>query len=750
MDIKDKNFDEQVKIIKNKVENLYNLEEAIIIAIFDNWTPDYDRIQKILSATGLMERFYYETIVKINFKKENIGAFLQVFNPTEPNELLAVVGGFTDKPFNCTNYLKNYYFGDPSRWAELSKALSGYHFLSGIKNRLKNMLYFTTFNNRDDRRDEEVYSFSLLCCAAPNKDVRCLAMKLLYEIVTKKDEYKQSLICDYGKTLDSYVKESAIYVLTQVYAENADIRNFFEQVLLEEEYLSAKSIKRIAISLGDEYGYIRWNRKNLYKYNENACVSDYLSDILSRVDLMNKDFLPFRYWSKDHVDMHTKFLASDKKQIGDINKYLDEKYGCVRTGNCNGWMAFERRIMSEIESMADISTLDMDSFFESYEVVFRMVFDFYQVSDEGKETNVRMEDFSNSLYMKCVDIATGLYYGSLMCNYYTNEFATYNNYQNSIGYEVYDPLEYGEEIVITAPIPTYQDFVERLGEYVVQNIDIPDSKDIEWVKNVQLTRRNVLSLQKPVEVKHVEWVLLAARISLHDEEKYDMRWKDTYDIWCCTSSKPTILHDGAARYLTIELEEYSGSLQNYIDCDTKPWLCKDVKNIAGQSDVFDNTSLVLPPADLIKYFELSVNVSDLSWHTSDGVRVIICNNNKNSYYKDPIGGSVFIRKDYLEKYMENHTLKYFAFTERFIPKTGYADETSLHFEISNGRIVKEIANDGGGTWRKTDENPLCKECPYLINADYSYSEEASDDGVLDYLKVLLDEYGETFSRGDYE
>ena len=35
-------------------------------------------------------------------------------------------------------------------------------------------------------------------------------------------------------------------------------------------------------------------------------------------------------------------------------------------------------------------------------------------------------------------------------------------------------------------------------------------------------------------------------------------------------------------------------------------------------------------------------------------------------------------------------IQYFAFTERFIPETGYAEETSLHFEIVNGQIVKEI------------------------------------------------------------
>ena len=50
---------------------------------------------------------------------------------------------------------------------------------------------------------------------------------------------------------------------------------------------------------------------------------------------------------------------------------------------------------------------------------------------------MREVDFNHSVYMKCVDIATGLYYGSLMCNHYTDQSATYNNRQNNIGYMVY-------------------------------------------------------------------------------------------------------------------------------------------------------------------------------------------------------------------------------------------------------------------------------------------------------------------------
>lgn len=248
----------------------------------------------------------------------------------------------------------------------------------------------------------------------------------------------------------------------------------------------------------------------------------------------------------------------------------------------------------------------------------------------------------------------------------------------------------------------------------IKNIEVPDAKDLIWAKNVKLTRKNVLNLLKPLEIKHNEWVMLAGRISLHEDDKYETKWRDTYDIWCCTSPEETIIDDGNARYLTIELDEYSGSLRDYVNCTVRSWLCKDVKNISNQSDVFDETSLVLPPAELIRYFNLEVNVSDLSWNTSDGIKVVICNNNKNSYYKDPIGGTVFIRKDYLDKYLESHTLKYFAFTERFIPETGYADETALHFEIQDGNIIVEILNNGKKRDWQSIVNPSCEECPYGV------------------------------------
>lgn len=733
-DITGKDIEEQATIISQKVGNLYNMKEAIIIAIFDNLAPDYQYIIELLKKTKLIDSLQYETLIKINFKKGHITEFFQAFEPVDKSKLLTVFGGYTDKPFNCTNYLNKYYNNSSHQLRELSLVLSGTYMLSSVKGRLKNILYFLVVNNGKDRRVEEAFYYALWCCAAPNKDVRCLAMKILYEVVRQNTEFKKILICEYKNIVDPYIKESVIYVLANYLQDDSDIIIFFKEVVVNDVDLMAKSIKRISIYLKDNYGYIKWNRENFYKFESGADISETIDNILFRMDLLNKNFLPFRYWGKDHIDMHTKFLSIDKQEVFQFNKLLEEKYNCVKTGECNGAMVFEKQMQAEYRNNFKKQVLDQNSFFCSFEKVLENIFTLFQEPYSKNEDYMREEEFANSLFMKCVDIATDIYYGSLMCNYYTNEFATYNNYQESIGYEVYDPIEYDEDVYIATPIPTYQGFVERLGDMILNRINIPIKKDENWVKNPDITRENLLAFIKPVEVKGTEWIMIAGRISIHEDIKGESKWKDTYDIWCCTSQIETISNDGNARYLTIELDDYFGNFDDYEKCYLKPWLCKNVKNINYHSDIFDNTSLVLPPADLISYFSLKPIYADVSWINKDGGVVIVCNNNKNSYYTDPIGGTVFMRKDYYDEYVKNNSLKYFAFAEKYIPETGYADETSLHFEIQKDTIIKEVPNDGGRHHNIKEINSLCSNCPH------GYNDKDSDKDVEfeEYLNILLE------------
>lgn len=72
-----------------------------------------------------------------------------------------------------------------------------------------------------------------------------------------------------------------------------------------------------------------------------------------------------------------------------------------------------------------------------------------------------------------------------------------------------------------------------------------------------------------------------------------------------------------------------------------------------------------------------------------------------------------MRKDVYEEYIKTHTLKFFAFTERYHPDTGYADETSKHFEIEGGVIQKEFFNysSSGKSPQQEPQNDCC-HCPH--------------------------------------
>ena len=613
------------------------------------------------------------------------------------------------------NYLNTYYRDPSHQLRELSLAFSGAYNLDLLKGRLKNVLYFLVLNNSNDRRVEEAFYFALWCSAAPNKDVRCLAMKILFEVIRINGDYKNILINEYKDILDPYIKESVICVLSNYLQDDSDIIIFFKKVILNESQLAAKSIKRISKYLKDNYGYIKWVRANYYHYEKDSNISEELENLLFKMDLFNKNFLPFRYWGKNHIDMHTKFLSVNKQKISHLNEFLEETYDCVKTGECNGSMMFEKNMLAEHRISFKDKVLDQNSFFCSYERILKTIFALFQVSFNEHTDYSSEKEFENSLFMKCIDIGTAIYYGSLMCNYYINEFATYNNHQESIGYEVYDPIKHSEDVCITTPIPTYQGFVERLDDEIRNRISIPAKKDENWVIDQDLTRKNILASITPVNHKGTEWIMIAGRISIHEVIRGDMKWSDIYDIYCCTSDIETISDDGNARYLTIELDDYYGILDEYGKCSSKPWLCKKVNDINYRSEIFDSTSLVLPPADLISYFGLRPIYSDMSWINENGDIVIICNNNKYSYYSNPIGGTVFIRKDYYDEFAKKRQLKYFAFAEKYIPETGYAEETSLHLEIQNGSIIKEIRNYGIRDRITREINTLCTDCPHGFN-----------------------------------
>ena len=119
----------------------------------------------------------------------------------------------------------------------------------------------------------------------------------------------------------------------------------------------------------------------------------------------------------------------------------------------------------------------------------------------------------------------------------------------------------------------FQTEIEKMCDILLQRIDETAIKDEKWWKDLDITKKNLLNVLQPIQFDGYEWVLLSADISLHEPQK-DYDWKDTYNIYSCSSKEEELKGDGNERCLTIETDYYYGNLLEYKSCKEKPWLCK--------------------------------------------------------------------------------------------------------------------------------------------------------------------------------
>lgn len=488
--------------------------------------------------------------------------------------------------------------------------------------------------------------------------------------------------------------------------------------------------------------YVELKKQNLFSEN-NKAVSEEFEHLLFRIDLYEKELLPFRFRSAASFQETVKFLAVDRAEVAAFNSRLADDFDCVRGGECSGSTGFLHNAEKHYSVSISPKVLNGNAMLASLEKVFQSVFAIYGLPLNVAGVQKQDEhDFSASLFRKCTCIAIDIFYGSMMCNYYLKDFATHNNTADTIGFEIYNPIEYGETNNIRSPLSVYQTNVEKMGDLVLCKLDFPEIKDKKWWSNLDNTKKNILQLMAPIEYKKQEWVLLAGRISVKGESG-KCEWHDTYDIFCCTSPEETLNDDGNERYLTIELDDYTDNLFNYSTSACRPWLCKRVPPISYGSPVFEDTMLTLPPANLIAELGLKLNLIDMCWEDENGDAVVVCNNNMSSYYRDPIMSTVFIRKDAYDRLNGLLPIKYFAYSERYLAPMGYCDDTAMHFEIIDGEIVKSVLNFDPKREYKPITPPIrCQECRFGF-----YKPLPSGNSLDHLLKenpdivALLKEYG---------
>lgn len=715
-DCKNKTDNEIINLLSTKMNAFPSAQEAFILCLFDKLGNDYERIYHILDKSTLLNELTPEVLRKVKFNPTDIQAFHSVFEPKNPIGQFLWFAGFTDKPFNCLNFQNQLLLASSeNQLSALSKCLTIRYDSFHLARRLKNLLYFVNYSNVDDTALEEYFYAALWCCSAPNENIRIIARKLLFDIVRTREKYIDILILIFPKIYDFYIQDAVIETLFY-HKNNKIIERFFHGLKLDYNFLSAVNNARISDYLNEQYDYINWKKKNLF-FLATRKVSNEFESLLFRIDTFAKDLLHFRYWNRNTLDqMYPNFLNTDKQLLLYVNNELKKNFSCVKQGECNCEKLFEDTIVKLYE--IPIKSFPANSFLKSFEKVFNEVFSKYYYHFDGKDDEQTYRNFNNSLLRKLTVISQDIYYGSLMCNYFTDDFSSFNDPEDFIGYKVYYPLKYEPSQNITAPIPTYNEQIEKLQDKALNNIDYSMNKDEVWVKDAKLTRKNVLSLiTTPIGHGKNEWIILSAQLFLKDSQKDTNSWQDNYDISCCTSGRITIKGDEDDRYLTIEHRDYYGLLEEYCCNASEPELCMMVRQVSAYNELLDETNLLLPPAKLIKDLNLKPDYKNLAWVNDEGDVIIQCNNNKSDYYTDFITKSIFIRKDVFDEYVKTHTLKYFVFTERLIPGHGFEDDTCFDLEINDGKITKEFLHYQTSHVRKTVES-RCHCCPIGLDKEY--------------------------------
>ena len=556
-----------IELLKNKISIFPTAIESFILVIFDKYKDDYKRVYRILKNSEILNDISFELLLKVIIKKENIGKFLDVFKPTNPACTILYFAGYVNKPFNCTYFLHQYLVTNKkAQLKELSTYLSNNYECQNFSRRLKNMLYYLIFSNPSEDVLYEYFYTGIWASSAPNENIRILARKLLFETVRINNNFINILIDLFPKILDYYIKDAIIETLSY-HINSKLIKDFFYKLKLDFNFLSADGIARIAKYLGEKNQYITWNKYNLYKRSTRT-ISDKFEHLIFDIDSNDRYLLHFRYWDKNKIDnMFPSFLNANKTEIVKFNKFLETNFHCVKNGECCGASIFEKYIQKKY--IKRYSNLPVISFLKSFERIVYLIFNEYAFLEDKLELQ-HSNSFSNSMKKKL--IAQDIFYGSLMCNYFENEFISYNDKDDIIGYKVYNPITYESTENYTAPIPTYNNEIEQMQNCALKNIDESMNKDEKWVKNAELTKSNVLSLiNTPIKFNKTEWILLAAQIFMKESTEKTSVWRDNYDISCCVSNDIKLKADEDDRYLTIEHRRYIGLLENYklIYCLTK-------------------------------------------------------------------------------------------------------------------------------------------------------------------------------------
>lgn len=669
-----------IREVKNNINEMikvfYSIQDKIILMLFEKYESDIEIAIKIIQETKLNAYLDIDIFNETILNDINI---MKIQKNLKPNihikKLLVIAGGNENNPFNC-----KYFLNSRLRQKYINEQLNLDRYdVTKIKNKLKRYVQTVSKFFYDDNYIEEKFWYGIWCSALVNNVARALAKKLVYEITNTYPGYINKLISIYDEISDEYIQEMIIQVLGSMKKNNKNISQFFNRIN-DEKQCNIKNIHYISNYLYGEENYERFKKINLLKDTDKRKDSN-IFIFLKRVFFSFKydyDFLGFDSYSSSVV-LQTKFIKEEKKKIIELNHFITKNFKCLDYDSCHS--TYFKECFIDGKYSINENLIDDKEIYLAWQKIFKKYLKKYRIKIKELEDINVYEEVEKGIVFKALDLSFSYINGSITCNYYTKDFDVYGDYK---GYQFNWYDKYREKSEIYYPIAVFNPSIENLDGKILKKICLPKRKNIKWVKDSELSLKNIKRLIQPIKYENEEYYMIYGNIRLDEKlnDKYENSWIDTYIINLAIDEDYNLsnISDDDRAY-TIETEKYRGNIDDFKN--TKYKLSTSLYNSSDLNNLYMTTDFNLPPTIIIKKFNLHYDKFSSSWINYNNEKIILVNNNEGAWYSGGCVGTLYLKKKYYDKLKKKHNYKYFCFSEKYHPKTGYCADSALQVQINS-------------------------------------------------------------------
>lgn len=715
-----------IKHIKTKSQHSPYLKEYLLYGIFDMFGENIDKTIKILKECNFDDYLAPHILQNIHLGSNELAKEYQKhIIISSPIEYLVNLGGMPYRLFNCENYLfeiieKDYKFIKLEYSFDEKKIIS----------RLKFNLNCVNGKYINKQNLNEFFTFALICLYIPNDDIKVLSIKTLIDIIENVDNIKiDKLIQIYNNTKSTYVRNSILNVMIYLSKNNQrKCKNYISNISNEKTFTNFNTIKDYYSLQGDQYGFILNDKVNLLKeYYTRTNKEDFEKDEYYKIFFTHLkytrtcNYLNYDDFSSDYK-CNLSLLDMPKHNIELFNKELHKYFKRLKRCQCEESLSssdYKERINAlQIKFKIENTLVDKESIFYSFYKYFKDLMSYYEIPDELiKNFKVPYDKryyYESEYILELYKFAESNFAGSIFSNYYEVK-----DYDDGIYFSLqdkrlccgYQPKTiYDDEIhnySFNAPIQNNENLINKLNNAVYKRIINLNNKieDEHWAEDETEARKNTIELLKPYLIDNEKWLLLGARIDYNLETEDDKYAFYDLNIISSASNYKRKLKNELDRSKTIEIKNYYGALNDYINSNVKD--CRHIIHFSGNNYLLEETHLMLPPSTIINNLNLHYDYMDSTWKDNANNIVIICDNNSHKFYHTTVLNSIYIKEK--EYYKIEKSLRLFTYV--FNERKGHSNENrvSKHYIIKKNKIKKEINNYE----HKKRKTPFkCKFCKF--------------------------------------